>query len=89
MRICEHLGTSFEVWSGRHTWFWFVAEPPCSGASIGAAGTERDAICDAYLSIEEMAARWPSSTKSRGNGQSYCPGNAETQSSLLKRSRLG
>jgi hypothetical protein len=69
MRTREHLGTSFEVWSGSHTWFWFVADPRCSGASIGAAANETDAISEARLMIEEMAARWPGSAKLREIGK--------------------
>jgi hypothetical protein len=57
MRIRSHLGTSFEVWHRRHVWFWFVADPCCDGASIGAAANEAEAICEARSSIEEMAAR--------------------------------
>jgi hypothetical protein len=55
MRIRSHLGTSFKVWHGRHTWFWFVADPCCDGASIGAAANEAEAIGEACSTIEEMA----------------------------------
>jgi hypothetical protein len=61
MWIGNHLGTSFEIWNGRHTWFWFVADACCSGAAIGAAANQAEAIREARLSIEEMAA-----TRSRG-----------------------
>jgi hypothetical protein len=57
MRIGNHLGTSFEIWNGGHTWFWFVADACCNGAAIGAVVNEAEAICEARLSIEEMAAR--------------------------------
>jgi hypothetical protein len=57
MRISNYLGTSFEIWKGRHTWFWFVADTCCSGAVIGAAANEAEAIREARLSIEEMASR--------------------------------
>jgi hypothetical protein len=57
MRIGNYLGTSFEIWNGRHTWFWFVADACCSGAAIGAAANEAEAIREARLSIEEMAAQ--------------------------------
>lgn len=57
MRIGNYLGTRFEIWNGRHTWFWFVADASCSGAAIGAAANEEEAIREARLSIEEMSAR--------------------------------
>jgi hypothetical protein len=57
MLIGNHLGTSFEIWSGRQTWFWFVVDCRCDGAAIGAAANEVEAIREACLSIEEMAAR--------------------------------
>jgi hypothetical protein len=52
MRIGNQLGTSFEIWNGRHVWFWFVADTHC--AAIGAAANEEEAIGEARLSIEEM-----------------------------------
>ncbi|MBV8450981.1 MAG: hypothetical protein JOZ29_01735 [Deltaproteobacteria bacterium] len=64
MRIGNYLGTSFEIWNGRHTWFWFVADACCTGAAIGAAANEAEAIREARLSIEEMAARRLSTTES-------------------------
>lgn len=57
MRIGNHLGISFEIWSGRHAWFWFVADASCNGAAIGAAANEVEAICEAHSSIEEMIER--------------------------------
>lgn len=65
MEIGNHLGTSFEIWNGRRTWFWFVADARCGGAAIGAAANQGEAIREACLSIEEMAARrpdWPDSS---------------------------
>ncbi len=64
MRISNYLGTSFEIWHGRHTWFWFVADTCCSGAVIGAAANEAEAIGEARRSIEEMAAQRLRATKS-------------------------
>ena len=66
MRIRSHLGTSFEVWSGRRAWFWFVSDPRGDGASIGAATNETEAICEAHSSIEEMATRHSSTAVSLG-----------------------
>ncbi|MBV8056340.1 MAG: hypothetical protein JOZ29_08955 [Deltaproteobacteria bacterium] len=57
MWIGNHLGTSFEIWKGRHTWFWFVTDACRSSAAIGAAANQAEAIGDAHLSIEEMTAR--------------------------------
>jgi hypothetical protein len=57
MWIGNHLGTSFQIWNGRHTWFWFVADPCCSVAAIGAAANRVDAIGEACRSIEEMESR--------------------------------
>ncbi len=64
MRIGNYLGTSFEVWHGRRTWFWFVADTCCSSAAIGATANEAEAIGEAHRSIEEMAARRLRTTKS-------------------------
>jgi hypothetical protein len=58
MWIGNHLGTRFQIWNGRHTWFWFVADPCCSVAAIGAAANEMDAVGEAHRSIEEMESRW-------------------------------
>ena len=57
MRICSHLGTSFEVRHERHMWVWFVSDPRCNGASIGAAASEAEAIGEACSTIEEMEVR--------------------------------
>jgi hypothetical protein len=57
MRSRSYLGTSFAVWNGRHSWFWFVTGPGSSGAAIGAAANEAEAIREARSSIEEMSAR--------------------------------
>lgn len=51
-----HLGTDFEIWTAQQTWFWFVVNPHRSGGTIGAAATEADALREACLSIEEIAA---------------------------------
>jgi len=66
MRIGNHLGTNFGIWNGRHAWFWFVADARCNGAAIGAAANEAEAICEAYSSIEEMAAQRPGTAESQG-----------------------
>jgi hypothetical protein len=50
----NHLGTSFQIWNGRHTWFWFVADACRRGAAVGAAANKVDAICEARRSIEEI-----------------------------------
>jgi hypothetical protein len=64
MRTSNYLGTSFAIWNGRHTWFWFVADPSRSGAAIGAAANKAEAIGEAHRSIEEMTARRLRSTES-------------------------
>lgn len=57
MRMVSYLGSSFGIWSDRHTWFWFVADSRCNGAAIGAAANEGEADCEARSLIEEMTAR--------------------------------
>jgi hypothetical protein len=52
----NHLGTGFEVWTGEHTWFWFVIRPDGNGGTFGAAATEAVAVREACLSIEQMSA---------------------------------
>jgi hypothetical protein len=64
MRISNYLGTSFAIWNGCHTWFWYVADTCCTGAAIGAAANKAEAIGEARRSIEEMAARRLRSTES-------------------------
>ena len=54
MDVETHMGITFEIWSGRHTWFWFVMDGWSKGAMIGAAANYADAIREARLSIEEM-----------------------------------
>jgi hypothetical protein len=66
MWIGNHLDSSFEIWKGGHTWFWFVADACCSGAAIGAAANQAEAIREACLSIEEMAARRSGSPDASG-----------------------
>jgi hypothetical protein len=68
MWIGNHLDISFQIWNGRHLWFWFVADQRGSGAAIGAAPNQADAICEARLSIEEMAARRSASEAARISG---------------------
>jgi hypothetical protein len=64
MATGNYLGTSFQIWNGHHTWFWFVADTSHSGAAIGAAANKAEAIGEARRSIEEMAARRLRSTES-------------------------
>jgi hypothetical protein len=59
MQIDSHLGGRFEIWNGRHTWFWFVSDAASGCAAIGAAATEAEALGEAGRSIEQMAARDP------------------------------
>jgi hypothetical protein len=68
MRRGNHLGTSFEIWNGRHAWFWFVTDAGWS-AAIGAAANEAEAICEARQSIEEMAARRAGAAEAPGISQ--------------------
>ena len=51
----HYLGTSFEVWDGQQTWFWFVIDPHRDGGAIGAAASETGAVRDACMAIEEMS----------------------------------
>jgi hypothetical protein len=64
MATGNYLGTSFQIWNGRHTWFWFVTDTNRSSAAIGAAANKAEAIGEARRSIEEMAARRLRSTES-------------------------
>jgi hypothetical protein len=57
MRIGTHLGVTFEIWTGRHTWFWLVHDRCRDGASVGAAANYVDAINEACSSIAEMVGR--------------------------------
>jgi hypothetical protein len=67
MRIRNYLGTRFEIWNGGHSWFWFVGNACCSGAAIGAAANEAEAISEACRSIEEIAARSSTAEVAPGN----------------------
>lgn len=51
----NHLGTSFNVWNRRRTWFWSVLDQHGNGGVIGTAATEAEAISDACSSIEERS----------------------------------
>jgi hypothetical protein len=74
MLIRNHLGSTFEIWTGRHTWFWFIADGYGNGAAIGAAANEAEAIGEARLSIEEMAARGSFAAESPGRRKpTACP----------------
>ncbi len=53
MHRCNYLGATFEVWRNRDSWFWRVFDAGRNGGTIGAAGTEADAVREACLSIEE------------------------------------
>jgi hypothetical protein len=56
MRVTKvHLGTGFEVWTFRQTWFWRLYDPCRNGGTIGAAATEAQADREARMSIEELA----------------------------------
>jgi len=57
MSSASYLSTRFEVWSGRRTWYWFVADPSCNGAAVGAAANAAEAIGEACSTIQEMVAR--------------------------------
>ncbi len=67
MRIGNHLGSSFKIWSRQHAWFWFVADASCNEAALGAVAQEAEAICEAYSSIEEMVARRPGTADPQGS----------------------
>jgi hypothetical protein len=53
MHRCNYLGTTFEVWSNRESWFWRVFDAGRDGGTIGATATEADAVREACLAIEE------------------------------------
>jgi hypothetical protein len=53
----DYLGSGFEVWSSQWTWFWRLLHADRGGGVIGAAATEAEAIREACVSIEEIAAR--------------------------------
>ncbi len=53
----NHLGVSFDIWTGQWTWFWSLVNPQLDGGAVGAAPTEADAIREARIAIEEMSAR--------------------------------
>jgi hypothetical protein len=56
MRSHSHLGIGFELWSDQRVWFWSVVNPCCNGGAIGAAITEAEAVREACVAIEELAA---------------------------------
>jgi hypothetical protein len=62
----NHLGTRFNVWKRRQSWFWLVLSEHGNSGAIGTAATEAEAVGEACSSIEEMAAQRPSSTISPG-----------------------
>jgi hypothetical protein len=62
----SHLGTSFNVWNRRRTWFWSVPDQHGNGGVIGTAATEAEAVSDACSSIEAMSAQLPSHRVSPG-----------------------
>jgi hypothetical protein len=57
MHTDNYLGVRFEVWNGRNRWFWRISDPGCFRAAVGVAANRAEAIGDARLSIEEIAAR--------------------------------
>jgi hypothetical protein len=83
----SHLGTSFNVWNRRRTWFWSVLDQHGNGGVIGTAATEAEAISDACSSIEERSApissHWVTSDRINGNtlmptSPRACPYNGAT-----------
>ena len=83
----SHLGTSFNVWNRRRTWFWSVLDQHSNGGVIGTAATEAEAISDACSSIEERSApissHWVASGRINGNtlmptSPRVCPYNRAT-----------
>jgi len=60
----NHLGTSFTLWKRRQSWFWLVLNQHGNSGAIGTAASEAEAVREACSSIEEMAARLPSSAPS-------------------------
>ena len=64
----DRLGTRIKMWNAQQSWFWLVVSTDCARAATGAAPTEAQAICDAYLTIEEM--KLGRSDKPSANAQS-------------------
>ena len=52
-----YSGVSFSVWKGQGAWFWSLVRPCDEGGTIGAAGTEAEAIREAQVAIEQSGVR--------------------------------
>jgi hypothetical protein len=48
-----YSGVSFAVWAVQGSWFWSLVRPYCEGGTIGAAGTEAEAMREAQVAIEQ------------------------------------
>jgi hypothetical protein len=48
-----YSGVSFAVWKVQGAWFWSLVRPYGQSGTIGAAGTEAEAIREAQVAIEQ------------------------------------
>ena len=68
-----HIGDKFEVWKKREAWFWRVFNVEPSGAAIGAAASEAEAVREARLYIEESMSARRASPSCTGKGSHSRP----------------
>jgi hypothetical protein len=55
MRVTKHyFGIGFEIWNTHQSWYWYVDNTNRS-STIGAAGSESEAIAGEHSSIEELS----------------------------------
>ena len=52
----HYRGVDIDVWEAQERWMWCVIHPHREGGAIGAAASEREAVCDACQSIDDMLA---------------------------------
>lgn len=52
-----YSGVSFAVWKVQGAWFWSLVRPYGEGGTIGAAGTEAEAMREARVAIEQSGVR--------------------------------
>jgi hypothetical protein len=52
-----YSGVSFAVWKVHGAWFWSLVHPYGEGGTIGAAGTEAEAMREARVAIEQSSVR--------------------------------
>ena len=52
-----YFGVSFAVWKVQGAWFWSLGRPYGDGGTIGAAGTEAEAMREARVAIEQSGSQ--------------------------------